>query len=122
MISTFVAELCAMAEHCNFGQSLDAMIRDRVVCGINDDTTQKRLLAEGSKLTLAKALSLTQAYKMAVKDATTLFTNDVSLQQIHRVQPAVQAQSKKPCYRCTRTGHSPSACWFRKNVVITVTR
>ena len=46
-LSAFVAELRAIAEHCNFGPSFDAMIQNRVVCGINDDTTQKRLLAEG---------------------------------------------------------------------------
>ena len=40
-ISTFVAELCAIAEHCNFGTSLNAMIRDRVVCGINEDAIQE---------------------------------------------------------------------------------
>ena len=56
-ISGFVAELRSIAEHCNFRPTLDAMIRDRVVCGINDDAMQKRLLAEGAKLTLAKALS-----------------------------------------------------------------
>ena len=46
------------------------MIRDRVVCGINEDAIQKRLLAEGDTLTLTKALSLAQAYETAVKDAT----------------------------------------------------
>ena len=30
------------------------MIRDRLVCGINDEQIQKRFLAEGDKLTLAK--------------------------------------------------------------------
>ena len=113
-ISTFVAELRATAEYCNFGTSLNAMIRDRVVCGINEDAIQKRLLAEGDTLTLTKALSLAQAYETAVKDATTLLPSNASPQQIHRVQSAAKAQSKKPCYRCTRTGHSPGACRFRK--------
>ena len=63
------------------------MIHDWVVCGINDDTIQKRLLAEGDTLTLAKALTLAQAHETAVKDATTLLPNDASSQQIHRVQP-----------------------------------
>ena len=113
-ISGFVAELRSIAEHCNFGPTLDAMIRDRVVCGINDDAMQKRLLAEGDKLTLAKALSLAQAYETAVKDATTLLPD--SAQQIHRVNPAAAGQTpkKKLCYRCTGTGHSPGSCRFRK--------
>ena len=49
-ILTFMVELCAVAEHCNFGLSLDAMIRDRMVCGINNDKT---LLTKGDKLMLA---------------------------------------------------------------------
>ena len=56
----------------NFGESLEAMIRDRLVCGINDDAIQKRLLAEGDKLSFAKAVSLAQSYESAVRDATVL--------------------------------------------------
>ena len=41
-IVTFVAQLQVSAEHCNFNQSLDDMIRDRVVCGVNNDAIQKR--------------------------------------------------------------------------------
>ena len=69
-ISTFVAELHAIAEHCNFGALLNVMIRDRVVCRINEDAIQKKLLAEGDTITLTKALSLAQAYETAVKDDT----------------------------------------------------
>ena len=42
--------------HClntTFGDSLEDMIRDRLVCGISEETIQKRLLAE-SKLTYKK--------------------------------------------------------------------
>ena len=91
-IATFVTELCASAEHCNFGRSLDDMIPDRVVCGVNDDVIQKRLLAEGDKLTLTKALTLAQSYEIAVKDATTLIPNDASSQQtVHRVRSGTEA-------------------------------
>ena len=33
-VATFVAELRALAEFCNYGDSLETMIRDRIVCGI----------------------------------------------------------------------------------------
>ena len=36
-VSSYVAELHALADHCSFGNSLDTMIRDRLVCGINED-------------------------------------------------------------------------------------
>ena len=37
-VATFVSELRSLSEFCNFGDTLDVMIRDRLVCGINDDT------------------------------------------------------------------------------------
>ena len=63
------------------------MIRNKVVCGVNDEAIQKRLLA-GDKLMLTKALTLAQSYETAVKDATTLVPNNTSSQQIQRVQSA----------------------------------
>ena len=44
-VASFVAQLRSLSEHCNFGDNLEVMIRDRLVCGINDDTIQKRLLS-----------------------------------------------------------------------------
>ena len=84
-ISTILAELRALAEHCNFGESLEAMICDRLVCEINDDAIQKRLLAESDKLSFAKALSLAQSYETAVRDATVLLP--VEQTPVHKVQP-----------------------------------
>jgi len=39
-ISTYVAELRHLSEHCNFGTSLNEMLRDRIVCGIEDQKIQ----------------------------------------------------------------------------------
>ena len=45
-VGVFVAELRSLAEFCNFRDTLEVMLRDRIVCGINEDAIQKRLLAE----------------------------------------------------------------------------
>ena len=45
-VLAFVAELCKLSEHCNFGEALNDMLHDHLVCGINDSLTQRRLLAE----------------------------------------------------------------------------
>lgn len=47
----YVAELRKLSIHCNFGETLNDTIRDRFVCGIKNESVQKRLLAE-SALTL----------------------------------------------------------------------
>ena len=35
-LANYVAELRALREYCNFGTTIEDMIRDRLVCGIND--------------------------------------------------------------------------------------
>ncbi len=53
-ISEFVAALRQLTEHCAFGKTLDDMLRDRLVCGINEGRLQRRLLAE-TTLSFSKA-------------------------------------------------------------------
>ena len=45
-VVTYVAELRSLTEFCNLGGSLEEMICDRLVCGINNSSLEKRLLAE----------------------------------------------------------------------------
>ena len=111
-VSSYVAELHALVDHCSFDNSLDTVICDRIVCG---DSIQKRLLTEGDKLTLAKVITIAQSYETAQKDATEFLPNETAPQPVHRVQPAVATQvHNKKCYRCARPGHLPSACRFKK--------
>ena len=54
-MAAYVAELHHLAEHCNYGDSLDMMLQDRLVLGINDGGIQKKLLQENDLLTLARS-------------------------------------------------------------------
>jgi len=45
-IQQYVAELRNLSEHCDFGDQLEKMLRDQLVCGLNDEWIQRRLLAE----------------------------------------------------------------------------
>ena len=59
-VATCVAEPKKNSEHCDYGDKLIEMIRDQLVCGINDSHIQRRLLAEPD-LTYKKAFDLAQA-------------------------------------------------------------
>ena len=105
-ISTFVAELRGLAEHCQFGSTLNDMIRDRLVCGISDSRIQRRLLQE-TELTYESAYKIAQAMEAASKDAQDL-------------QKAVQGQiiqwvdnnrEQVVCHRC-KGRHLASTCHF----------
>ena len=63
-ISEYIAILRKAAEHCNYGESLSEMLRDRLVCGITNSVVQKQLLAE-KDLTLEKVISLAQSVEIA---------------------------------------------------------
>ena len=55
----FVSQLHSLSENCGFGDTLEDMLRDRLVCGIRDNAIQKRLLSEHD-LNFAKAVQLAQ--------------------------------------------------------------
>lgn len=59
-----MSELKNLAQDCNYGAMQDTMLRDRLVCGIQDDAIQQRLLAEPS----TTAFELAQSKEAAAKD------------------------------------------------------
>ena len=66
-----MAELRNISEHCDFQNTLEEMLRDRLVCGINDEQIQRRLLAE-STLDFKKAMKIATSMEIAVKNAKDL--------------------------------------------------
>ena len=66
-IQQYVAELRSLSEHCDFRDQLEEMLRDRLVCGVNDERIQRRLLAE-RRLDFKKALELVTAMEIADKN------------------------------------------------------
>ena len=68
-VLNYVAVLRKLTTHCNLGSNLDETLRDRLVCGLNNQQIQKRLLAE-SKLKFSKAVDIAVAMETATRDAT----------------------------------------------------
>ena len=56
-IADYVAELRRISEHCQFADSLNAMLRDRLVCGINDQRMQRCLYSRNRILHARKLWS-----------------------------------------------------------------
>ena len=64
-ISNYVVELRKLAGKCEFGTTLNDMLRDRLVCGINDDNIQVKLLAEKGTMTFENAYEIAVAMESA---------------------------------------------------------
>ena len=116
-VATYVAELRARGQHCGFGDSLEDMLRDRLVCGVNDERIQRRLLAEREvKLDFKRALELVQSMELAEKNSRELQSRPgarlppQSRKDVCRVtSPEVSAL----CYRCGKPNHKPASCRFK---------
>lgn len=59
-----MAASCKLSGHCNYGETLLEMLRDRLVCSVNNEKIQQRLLAE-LDLTLKKAEEIALAIELA---------------------------------------------------------
>lgn len=107
-VTMFVAVLKKLAEHCEFGDTLNDTLQDRLVCGLRCEGIQKRLLTE-SNLTLQRAIELSVAMELAAKEAQQLSSNS----KVYKMVTEKQTEMKGPCFRCGETGHTPVTCWFK---------
>ena len=83
-VAAYVAELRSLTEFCNFGERLEVMIRDRLVCGINDSPIQKCLLSEPG-LTYEKAVELALNAAQSLQELRTKQDSATAPQQtVHR--------------------------------------
>ena len=121
-VSTFVAELRALAEFCNFGGSLDEMIRDRIVCGITHGKIQQKLLAE-KPTTLKRAVEIAQGVETALKNAKELAQQETPPETVHQVKPPTRGKGtgssrrfQGTCFCCGRVGHRREQCRMKDAV------
>ena len=112
-MAKFMAELLQIAQFCGYDETLEEMLRDRLVCGANDTRIQCRLLAEPEPLTLKSAFEVAQAIEMAERD-----TKDLVVTQGHTTVYRLQRASSKAvtrqtsCYHCKRK-HDPATCKYK---------
>ncbi|PFX23520.1 Uncharacterized protein K02A2.6 [Stylophora pistillata] len=126
-IAQFVSRLKKLARYCNFGDKLNDMIRDRLVCGIKDRNTQKKLLVE-SGLTREKAIKVAIADEAANKDVAGLAKARglVPTNEVHRMN-ATPSKPLKPktnkednplgepkCKHCGKRNHPAEKCKFKR--------
>ena len=121
-VAEYLAALRKLAEFCSYGESLDEMLRDRLVCGIAHPAVQKRLLAE-SELNLTKAVSLAQSAELAEKGLQSL--SDTEHKEVHKFSQSTSANRGShtnkdkvaggTCYRCGGK-HNQLTCRFKSEV------
>ena len=112
-VADFLASLRRLSKHCDFGSSLDKMLRDRFIVGLRSEAMRKRLLGERD-LSLETAVNIAKGMEIATKDAATIGPSQAGPSQLHYVRQKVTSQRQHPaqkpsgaCFRCLATGQSP---------------
>lgn len=126
-IDSYVTDLKNKAKPCEFGDLMDGLIRDRIVCGISNEPCRARLLRE-TNLTLVKAIDICRAQELSVKQLKSLKSDEhspsvaavktsSSKQGYSQTKPKIKQKHYKPskpapvdsCRNCGRV-HEPKAC------------
>ena len=100
------------------------MLRDCIVCGINDDAIQRRLLAEPG-LTFKKSLEIAQSLEATAHHMRKLHPaaagsskreTSTSSNEINKLtqQNPTPTKSEATCCRCGKPGHKPANCRYKE--------
>ena len=134
-VKDYVAALRKLSEHCNFAEKLEDHLRDRFVCGLNDEKVQQKLLAT-QNLTLKNAVDNAVAMEAAVRSAKQIHGVEVS--NIHKLGGGGHSgtgyrnkfggkgkggnflskgnnqknNNRRECYRCGSLAHLADKCPF----------
>ena len=113
------------SKFCNFCTSLEDMLHNQIMCGINDHGIQQKLFAEKT-LTYQRALKLSRSLETAAKNVKELkigrreLEGVVVKQEVNKVSHE-KRKSKPPtvtimCYRCGTPGHLATQCKFKEAI------
>ena len=85
----FVGDLRRLAKTCEYGAVEESAIRDRIVLGIRDDATRKKLL-QTRKLDLMKAIDICRSSEATTRQMKAITTPE----EVHAVHQQSRARSK----------------------------
>ena len=115
-VSDYIATLRKLSEHCSFGATINEHLRDRIVCGINNDKILQKLLAM-KNLTLQDAIDHSIAIESAARDTKEIRAAGEH-QEVLKVETKVDGknETKLRCYRCGDSRHLADKCYFKSKV------
>lgn len=117
-ISHSAAALRHLAKYCSFAGSLEHMLLDRLVSGVNNEKTQRCSLSEG-ELSFKKAFEIALSLETTTQHIADLQSTPSKSAMASASVKKVSFSKKEPpksesdkCYRCSKDHHPPK-CRFK---------
>lgn len=107
-VAQYVAVLKKLSEHCDFGIHLHDALRDRFVCGLSNESIQRKMLTEET-LTFQRAVDISMSMETMAREAEHL----KSSLKVHAMF-ASSPQGGDKCFRCGKSNHKQSDCYYRE--------
>ena len=99
----FFVHLRQLSEHCQFGDSLNDMMMDRLICGCNSDCLRHQLLAKSPPPKFEEVLALAQAFE-SVEWNTKDMQPSPTPAPVHAVKKGRgNHHSRTDCYHCAES-------------------
>ena len=118
-IAEFVVELCCLSEHCKFADTLDDMLRDRVVCRIMDACLRWRSIIMLATCRLGRSKNqeeLSWPYTIWKRTIQTINHPKVLLLQQHTTFGKRLLFQKGDCHKCGKRGHIAKVCHSKSTI------
>ena len=123
-VDTFITDLFTLAQHCNYGNLHDEMVRDRIVVGLKDKSLSEKLQLE-AELTLENAINQARQRELVRQQQGIIRQEGLNASTVDKIKsfrhkPAykhtkptqntnVKSQSQK-CGRCGGSLHKRKEC------------
>ena len=114
-VCDFIAGIRKLAATCEFGAFLNEALRDRMVCGIADIRTKKRLLVERN-LTLEKTVEIATSLEGVEKENQLMSSMAAVKSEDSDILKFNSTREKKRCYRCGSEYHRVNKCIFKNSM------
>lgn len=112
-IADYIVHLRQLAGNCDFGDTLSSMLRDRLVCGVNDEKIQLRLLAEEDTMTFKNAMDIAISMESASRYAKDMEGVTADTLSINAAKTTDSPVPRGKCFSCGGN-HRRSICKFRE--------
>ncbi|XP_077976179.1 uncharacterized protein LOC144432041 [Styela clava] len=113
-VREYAAELRKLSEGCKFGPLKDDFIRDRLIFGILDEATRKRLMAkDGEKLDLQRAFQIATSMELANRDVAEISSGSVMPMVKEHYFSGKQRFNTLKCKHCGETAHDFKNCRYK---------
>ena len=109
----FYSKLREHAKRCQYNAMTEDLIRDRIVLGVAEDSTRKKLIAYGNALNVDAAVRICRSQEVAdnaMKDLCSASSSAKSVDVVTRHTNSKQFSASRKCGWCGNVFHSRDKC------------